>query len=503
MKQALLCVTISLAVPVRSSAQSPPHIREGDTTVIATRAAAVERTLLPPVTITGQPAATVLGSRMQLHNVPGVSIAVINDGVVEWARAYGVKDVRTREPVTTETLFQAASISKPLASVAALRLVRDGRLTLDVDLNSFLTSWKIPDNEHTTDRKVTLRDVLSHRSGLTNSIGAYASDVHPLPSLAEALDGASPLKPRPVRVQFVPGTRMEYSGGAFTVLQLLLEDVTGRPFHDQMREAVLTPLRMQHSFFYQPLPSDLAAFAATAHDPDGNPHPGGWRVLNEAAAGGLWSTPSDLARFAVELQQAAHGRSDRLLDSTLAARMLTPQLGRWGLGIELRGEGRARHFSHTGWNRGGYRALLIGFLETGQGAVIMTNGESRGTELIAEVVRAIAQVYDWPAYRSRERTLGTANSARHSEYAGRYQLEPGVHFAITTEQARLFVSGGPFGARRIELHPESVDTYFVLEVDVAFTFRRDAREHVTEMVVQAPGQPRVATKLAGGQEDGR
>jgi CubicO group peptidase (beta-lactamase class C family) len=267
-----------------------------------------------------------------------------------------------------------------------------------------------------------------------------------------------------------------------------------------MREAVLAPLRMHHSFFHQPLPADLSPFAATAHDAHGNPHPGGWRVVNEAAAGGLWSTPSDLARFVVELQQAARGHSDRLIDSTLTAWMLTPQFGRWGLGIALQGEERARHFTHTGWNRGGYRALIIGFLETGQGAVIMTNGESRGTEFIAEIVRAIAQVYNWPAYRSRERTLGTTDSARYPDYAGRYQIEPGLRFVVTAERARLFISGGPFGPRRVELRPQSVDTYFVLESDVAFTFSRDAQGRVWGMVVQAPGQPRVATKLAGAQE---
>lgn len=501
MKSAFACVAISLVLTGRSSAQLLPHVRDGDTDSIARSIAAIERMLLPPVTVAGQPAAMTLASRMAFYNVPGVSIAVINDGRLQWARAYGVKDMNTLEPVTTETLFQAASISKPVTAVAALRLVREGRLALDVDLNSYLTSWKIPENGYTATRKVTVRDVLGHRSGLTNSIGAYASDERQVPSLIEALNGASPLKPRPVRVEFVPGTRTAYSGGAFTVLQVLLTDVTGMAFHDYMREAVLVPLRMHHSFFLQPLPAELSAFAATAHGPAGEPHPGGWRILNEAAAGGLWSTPSDLARFVVELQHAASGRSDLILDETLTARMLAPPQGRWGLGIAVQGEGRARHFTHTGWNRGGYRAMIIGFLETGQGAVIMTNGESRGTELISEIVRAIAQVYDWPAYRSRERTLVTVDSARYPEYAGRYQLEPGVQFVITAEHARLFISGGPFGTRRVELHPQSVDSYFVLETDVEFTFRRDSQGYVSEMVVQPPGEPRVATKLDGAQEE--
>lgn len=174
--------------------------------------------------------------------------------------------------------------------------------------------------------------------------------------------------------------------------------------------------------------------------------------------------------------------------------MLSRQLKQWGLGIAVEGEGRATRFTHTGWNRG-YRSLMIGFVKTGQGAVIMTNGDSRGTDLIEEVVRAIADVYDWPAYRSRERTEVAADTGRYHEYVGRYELEPGVQFVISTEHSKLFVSGGPFGKRKVELHPESSDTYFVLLTDVAFTFRSDARGNVKDMVVKPPEQPRVARKI--------
>jgi CubicO group peptidase (beta-lactamase class C family) len=495
MKYAYVFAAILLATPQWVAAQVPPSNRAADTVSVAGRIAEVESALLPPVTIAGRTAGMGISSRMEFYRVPGVSVAVINNGVLEWARAYGVKDVSTSEPVTTETLFQAASISKPLTAMAVLSLVREGRIALDVDINSLLMSWKIPENEFTAGRKVTLRDILSHRSGLTNSIGAYASDERQLPTLIEALNGASPLKPRAVRVEFVPGSRVEYSGGAFTVLQVLLEDVTGQPFDEFMRDAVLTPLGMVHSFFNQPLPRELAGFAATAHGPDGSVHPGRWRVLTESAAGGLWSTPSDIARFVLELQEAVRGRSDRILDSQLAGQMVAPRGGRWGLGIAVGGEGVTRHFTHVGWNRGGFRSLLIGFLDTGQGAVIMTNGESNSTEFIDELVRSIAQVYDWPILRSRVRSLSAADTAIYRQYVGQYEFEPGHYFTVTAADSKLFISGGPFGNRPVELYPESTDTYFVLTTDVAFTFRRSANGQVSEMLIQPPGESRIARKV--------
>jgi CubicO group peptidase (beta-lactamase class C family) len=256
---------------------------------------------------------------------------------------------------------------------------------------------------------------------------------------------------------------------------------------------------MQRSFFSQPLPDELERFAASGHQPDGSPMPGRWRVLPEAAAGGLWSTASDLARFAIELQEAFAGRSSRIIDSSLAAQMLTPGLRGWGLGISIRGQGAARYFTHTGWNRG-YRSLLIGFVETGQGAVIMTNGDSRGTELISEILSAIARVYDWPVLRSRERTAVAADPGMYPEYVGRYRIDPGLEFTVVSEESRLFISGGPLGNGNVELYRASTDTWFPLVTDVAFTFHRNERGVVTGLLVQPPraADQRLAVKLGSG-----
>jgi CubicO group peptidase (beta-lactamase class C family) len=490
MRPLRLTIAASLFVPTLAAAQGSAP----DSLTIAERRLAVERGLRFQVSIRGE-LGMQLEERMAVHRVPGVSIAVINGGRVEWARGYGTKRVGAAEPVNATTLFQAASISKPLAALAALRLVREGRFGLDDEVNRLLTSWQIPENDYTRERKVTVRDLLAHSAGLTNTIGAYAPDAGTLPTLVEALDGTNPLKPRPVRVEFVPGSRFEYSGGGFSVLQLLLEDVTRKRFSDLMREVVLAPLSMFASSFEQPLPAIVAGAAASAHATDGTTVAGRWRVLPEAAAGGLWSTPSDLALFVLELQAANAGQPARIVDSTLARAMLTLQNREWGLGIDVNGEGRARHFVHTGWNLG-FRSIIIGFTETGQGAVIMTNGNSTGVELISEILRSIGRTYAWPAFRDHERTRVTVDPALYPAFTGKYRVEARLEFTITTERSRLYISGGPFGRGSVELHPESEETYFPLTVDVSLTFQRNDQGKVSGMLVRPPaGAARLAVRV--------
>src|SRR5215207_10452393 len=193
------------------------------------RRARVGRGLLPPVLIKGAPAWSI-EERLRHYKVPGVSVAVIKDFKVEWARGYGFKDAEAREPVTERTLFQAGSISKPVAAMTILKKVEQGKLSLDEDVNARLASWKLPENEFTAKRKVTLANLLSHTAGLTvHGFPGYGVGAA-VPTLPQVLDGAPPANTAPVRVDLEPGTRFRYSGGGTTVMQLALEDVENRPF---------------------------------------------------------------------------------------------------------------------------------------------------------------------------------------------------------------------------------------------------------------------------------
>ena len=338
-------------------------------------------------------------TRMKYYQVPGVSIAVINHGVIEWARGYGVVDTNTTQSITEDTLFQAASISKPLVAMATLYYVQTGVLNLDEDVNHKLLSWKVPDNEYTRDSKVILRGLLSHSAGLTVHGFAGYTDKEEIPTLLQILDGEPPANSDPIRVFVAPGTLWQYSGGGYVVAQQLLEDVTDKPFPEIMRDTVLQKLEMGKSTFAQPLPPSLSQLAAVGHTSNSEIVNGKWHIYPEIAAAGLWTTPSDLARFVIEIQQSVSGKSNRILSKEIAEQMVTRQFGEWGLGLQVGGSGDDAWFAHGGANEG-FRCYMFGFIKNGQGAVVMTNSDN-GYELALEIIRTISLVYEWPSTPQR------------------------------------------------------------------------------------------------------
>lgn len=341
-----------------------------------------------------------LAERTAYHRVPGLSLAVIEDGEVIWVGGFGLTRRVTGTPVDAGTLFQAASISKPVAALAALRLVEEGRLHLDEDINGALKSWVIAETPFTRREKVTLRRLLSHTAGFNVwGFPGYAAGA-PLPDLTQILEGRAPANTPAVRVGLTPGSQWLYSGGGYMVLQQLLADASGESFAALTQRLVLDPFGMRRSRFKQPLSPSLAHKAAAGHDNHGRPVAGNWHVYPELAAAGLWATAADLARLALAVQAASAGRRTNAVDRDTARLMLTPAPlptpfgSRWGLGFEIHGEGDSACFGHGGGNEG-YVAQLIAYAHTGQGAAVMTNGANGGA-LIAEILGSLATARRWP-----------------------------------------------------------------------------------------------------------
>ncbi len=327
--------------------------------------------------------------------VPGVSIAVFRDFEIHWARAYGIADVDAQSRVDTETLFQAASISKPVAAMAALRAVQDGLFSLDDDINSILTSWSLDGEGFTRERPVTPRGLTSHTSGLGDGFGFPGYDPEsPVPTALQVLESDPLSNVGPVFMERAPMTFYEYSGGGVTVMQQALADVRGRPFEDILRADVLEPIGMTRSTYVQPLPDSLDRNAARAHDRDGEPMGPKWHVYPEQAAAGLWTTPTDLARFAIEVQRSVRGESNRVLDRAHAREMITPVgVGSYAVGFSVAQRGEGWYFAHGGSNWG-FRANVIAHVAKGYGVAIMTNAD-RGSALIGEVQRRVERAYEW------------------------------------------------------------------------------------------------------------
>ncbi|HXD32668.1 MAG TPA: serine hydrolase [Pyrinomonadaceae bacterium] len=471
----LLCSAASARLHDKTSRKHPSR---SDIT-LEKRIKRVEHGLLLPVAIKGQPNSSMtLVDRMRFYRVPAVSIAVIDKSSIAWARAYGVKQSGASEPVDVETLFQAASISKPIVAAATLHLVDRGKLRLDEEVNKRLVSWQIPENEFTRQRPVTLRHLLAHSGGLTNhEVGTYGAD-QKVPTLIESLEGKPPARNRPVYVDYVPGSRWRYSGGGYSVLQQLLIDVAGSSFPAFMDETVLKPLSMTHSFYEQPLAKEHALVAAVGHRFTGDPIKGGWVTLPEMAAGGLWSTPSDLALFVIELQKSAAGRSNTVLSKAATSQMLTPQISNMGLGITVEGRGRSLHFSHGGSNPG-FRCLMVGYARTGQGAVVMTNSDL-GADLVREIIRSIAAEYKWPDYQPVIRQTVPVDAKVFETYVGQYDYAPGRSITVTTENGRLFAQESR--EFKSEILPESATTYFSLLYNTELRFVLNEKGQAVELI---------------------
>jgi CubicO group peptidase (beta-lactamase class C family) len=340
----------------------------------------------------------VITAEMKGRGIPGVALAVIDGGAILREQSYGYSDKARKVPVTPSTLFQAASISKPVAALGALHLVEQGKVSLDEDVNLKLRSWHVPENKFTREHPVTLRLILSHSAGFTvHGFSGYAQGA-PIPSLLQILNGQRPANSAPIRVDKIPGSEWRYSGGGYVVMQQLVTDLTGEPFSSYLEKTVLKPLKMKSSTYVQQLPNDLAGRAATGYTgPSHTAVEGRWRIHPELAAAGLWTTAGDLARFAIGVQKSLAGTSNPVISQSMTREMLTRQKDDSGLGFFL--GGNPLKFGHNGDNRG-FNSVMVAFAERGQGAVILMNANTDIEVLKNILVEAIGEQYHWPGYKA-------------------------------------------------------------------------------------------------------
>jgi CubicO group peptidase (beta-lactamase class C family) len=438
---------------------------------------------------------TFVAAQMAQRRIAGLSLAIIQDGRIVEARGYGTTELGGTVRVTPSTLFQAGSISKPVAAVGALRLVEQGKLSLDTDVNATLTSWKVPSNEFTAVKPVTLRGLLSHTAGLTvHGFPGYDAS-GPVPTVVQVLNGTAPANTPAIRVDIAPGSKWRYSGGGYTITQQMVADVTGQPFPEYMRQAVLEPMGMRSSSYQQPLPADMAAMTATGHYQDQRPVAGRWHVYPEMAAAGLWTTPSDLARFAIEIQRSYAGKSSKVLSPEMAKRFLTMEQGGWGLGVAVNGTGHTLMFSHGGRDEG-FDASLTASAETGQGLAVMINANDNSS-MVGRIVRFVATKYDWPAMASTYVPPLASSEAiplsRLQSYAGRYEFTNNNMLTLSTANGRMVTLTNNLPDE--EFLPIGGDQFASTDRDSRITFTRDAAGAVTGLTFTRGTQARAIPRI--------
>jgi CubicO group peptidase (beta-lactamase class C family) len=415
--------------------------------------------------IEGEPGWNVQ-ERMDFHKVPAVSIAVIRDFKVDWIKAYGVADKETNIPVTEKSLFQAASISKSLNGVGLMKLVQTKKVDLNTDINQYLVSWKFPYDSISAGKKITPAQLLSHSAGLTVHGFPGYKPTWVIPAVNQVLDGSKPANTKAVRSQFPPGTKVQYSGGGTTITQVLISDVSGKPYARYMEEEVLKPMGMLASFYDQPAPDASRSLLTSGHNVSGNPITGKHHVYPEQAAAGLWTNPTDLAKYIIETQLAYAGKSAKVLDQQHTRLRLTPFMENAGYGVFMMNKGGTNYFSHGGANEG-FRCQYYGDIETGNGVVVMVNSDNGA--ILNEIINSVATVYNWKDfYQPKMKKIISVDAEKLKSYVGKYEIAPGFVLDVTLENNQLMVE--PTNQSKHPLYPETENKFFLKIVDAELEF---------------------------------
>ncbi len=379
-----------------------------------------------------------LSERMEYYNTPGVSVAVINNGEIEWARGFGKSDLLNNEQVDINTLFQAASISKPIFALTVMRLKERGLVNLDRDINEYLESWKVPKNDD-WQPKVSLRQLLSHTAGMTVHGFKGYTKTDEIPTVPQILNGEHPANSNKVRVAALPGKGFKYSGGGYTVAQLAIEDILSKPLSLIMEEELFRPLGLKYSTYQQPLPESLSNITSIAYPYFANEAIGGNNIYPESAAAGLWTNPTELATILIEVQKAVKGKSSQFKKETIDE-MLSPQKAAdfMGIGFFLGSEGDSLRFGHSGWNKG-FVSQATAYKNIEYGAVIMVNS-NEGNSLLREIMRAIAVEYEYPDFTSMPAVYIETDMDEVRSYIGIYADSDNNELVIKVSNDKVFLS---------------------------------------------------------------
>lgn len=466
---------------------------------------------LPAVTQGDTTLHLTLTQWMDALAVPGVSIAVIHDWRIAWTKAYGVNMKGPGgSPITTRTIFQAASIAKPVTALAILHQVERGVFALDADINDYLQSWNLPRGELQGGEAVTLRRLLAHTGGITPGGFPGYERAAPLPGILQILDGAAPATGSAARVVAEPGSKVAYSGLGYSLLQLALEDHLERTFESVLQDTVLSPLGLEDSSFDQMLSATDELRAARGHVGIGVAVDGGWLVYPELAAAGLWTTPGDLAKLVIDVANSKRDGTGHLLSGDMARQMLSPHQDEMGLGFVVRDGDAHGYFAHSGGNAG-YFAHLEMLADSGDGVVIMTNSDA-GQALASLIVASVANEYSWPLDDRRELSPGrverlfaqfqrvaTERVAAQldpevlARYVGKYELDEGLLFDIelVDGQLRLRLGSQP----EFPIFAESDFKFFLKAVDAQITFVVDSTGRSEALILHQGGRDQRAAKV--------
>lgn len=444
--------------------------------------ARVENSLMASLIIDGK--LYTLSERMKYHNVTGLSVAVIDNYQVVWAKGYGYADKKENRKMTTTTLFEPGSISKSLNAVGILHLAQQGKLDLNQDINQYLVNWKFPYDTVSHGKKITTAQLLSHTAGLTvHGFPGYHRD-SAIASVVDILDGRAPSNTEAVRSFTEPGKDARYSGGGTLITQQMLTDITKQPYEQYMYKHVLLPLGMTNSSYNQPPSASQRKNLATGYKSNGDEVPGKFHVYPEQAAAGLWTTPTDICKYIIEMQKAYQGKSSKLLNQEMVKLHTTPVKYNYSMGTFLWNWNGEKYFNHDAGNEG-FSGLFAGGLTNGKGVAIFVNLED--LSVAVELLNSIALNYNWPGFeKSEDIKTVQVNDTLTSKYIGDYIIA-GRLTEVTKEKDGLYYW---MEGRSIKMYFTSTTNFRHIEWPGHRGFLFDSTGAVTGISRSFNGQPR-------------
>jgi CubicO group peptidase (beta-lactamase class C family) len=437
----------------------------------------VENNLAGPVKIEGSIGYNIL-DRMAFYKVKGLSIAVVKDYKIIWAKGYGWADESEKKQVTDKTMFQVASISKSINSIGIMKLVQDKKLDLTKDINDYLVSWKFPYDEVSKGQKITTLNLLTHTGGISNGAAMYIYK-DTIPSLVQVLNGAKgsnyvyseasvarSLKP--------PNTEFSYSNHGIAISQIMVSDITKKPYEQYIYETVFKPLGMVSSCYTEDSIKQHKQFLATGYNSNGDELPGKHVIVPAIAAGGLWTTPSDLARFLIEVQLSYNGKSNKVLSAEMVKIMLTPYIKEPpGFLLKQIKPGAEKYFGHSGSTQG-FKGEYSGSFEGGNGVVVLINGSS--DQILTEVMNSVATVYKWKDFYDPliKKPIAVPDSIL-KKYVGLYSAAPNRFSEIVKKEDGLYQYADGVTTKMYFTNPTD---YFNIEIPSEKSFKKDASGNI-------------------------
>ena len=448
----------------------------------------VENNLITYVPVKGFKGWNIL-DRMKYYKVPGVSIAVIKDYKIDWAKGYGLADTNQKTQVTTETMFSAGSISKFLMAVTALKMVENEQIDLEKPINNYLTSWKITENDFTKKVPITLRMLLSHSAGTSQSSYFGFTPTQPLPNIVEILSGAKISETRPVIVNSEPNKEFRYSGGGSMIAQLALMDVSKQSFSALTQQILFDKLGMKNSTFEQPLPAKFIKQSSWAYS-DASWFKGMPYVYPQQAAAGLYTTPTDLAKFFIDVQKSYIGNG-KILSQATTTEMLSAQhkvsdgayneqigVGPFLIQRANNTDPNGVYFEFTGVNAG-FLAYGIASITNGNGVMIMLNSGDDVNGLGKEIRRAVAKVYNWTNFLPTDLNPINLPDTTLDKYVGRYRM--GIDEVLYLRKEKNYLVENINEGRDIYCFPVAKDTIVFTDYNIKAGFKLNDKGEVMSL----------------------